>query len=1078
MDKITIPDLNGTNYFIWELKMKAALSLKRLVPLILEEKPEDLTRKDEMDWITKNSDAIAYIKLSLADEQALQFAAEDNAKVLWDKIRATYMGEGEDRKIDAGNELKNIRMKNGETVADYIARARGISTKCHSLGLDVSPRELVYHTVRGLNGKFSKVRDILKTQRGKSMDEILQILREEEATLNLPIKTRMDGINEAFYCKRKNEKQTRLCYICRKSNHLAKDCYYRNKNTHSPSTSQRNNSSRNGHVFTASHREEKPCDNIWILDSGASCHMAKEPVWFKNISPEVMDIYLADKNSKIMSQGIGNVSAKTVSTKHCNSINLTITDVSYVPQLRCNLLSVTCLMDKGSKYENLTHKRIKKIRTDNGLEFVNEQLDTYLANSGIFHEKTIPYNSESNGKAERANRVLLERARSLLYESKLPLKFWAEAINCSTQVSNVTPRKGKEKIPLEIWTGNKPKLNYLKKFGCVAYFQVPKVLRNKFEVPGRRGIMLGYARERRGYRIYDIKNQKVIEERSVKFNEYLKGSNYLGEIENETWDIDSFFEVTPERNEINQNTENGVLYNFDINNGPGAIENDNSIPLQTTSSSRTGRIEIPVLELNDVQNQILVRRSERLKSELMSVHLVNNVPNSYFEAENSANWKNWKLAMENELDSLDKHKVWEIVQKPAKSKLIKTKWLYSLKQDDAGKNIKYKARLVAAGFNQIKNIDYSESYSPVVNIESFRLLIALAAKLKLNVNFFDVKTAYLYGDLEETVYVLPPPGYEKLIGDDKVCKLNKSIYGLPQSGRNCKIKNVFEVVENKTNKFLGMEIEKCENGIYLSQCDYINSLLVKHNLENCKSVKTPIVKGEDKIFPSTNEFIDITMYQELIGELLYLANRTRPDISFVISYLSQFNHNPEKRHYNLAKRVLRYLMGSKDKKLFYENGFGILNASSDASGGNAENGESFSGGVVLLGNSLILWKCRKQKSVSLSTCEAELFSISEICKDIIWTVNLLTELKCEQFLNNAVTLNSDSQAAIQWIKGTRSSNKSRHMNLRFHFIKDLIEDTVIKLEYVQTEFLIADFLTKAMNVEKLEHSMQKIALLS
>ncbi|GFV17824.1 retrovirus-related Pol polyprotein from transposon TNT 1-94 [Trichonephila clavipes] len=300
-----------------------------------------------MDWITKNSDAIAYIKLSLADEQALQFAAEDNAKVLWDKIRATYMGEGEDRKIDAGNELKNIRMKNGETVADYIARARGISTKCHSLGLDVSPRELVYHTVRGLNGKFSKVRDILKTQRGKSMDEILQILREEEATLNLPIKTRMDGINEAFYCKRKNEKQTRLCYICRKSNHLAKDCYYRNKKN-SQSTMRNNSSEMNTYL----QLRRKLGDSIWILDSGASCHMAKEPVWFKNISPEVMDIYLADKNSKMMSQGTGNVSAKTVSTKHCNSINLTITDVSYVPQLRCNLLSVTCLMDKGCKIKS------------------------------------------------------------------------------------------------------------------------------------------------------------------------------------------------------------------------------------------------------------------------------------------------------------------------------------------------------------------------------------------------------------------------------------------------------------------------------------------------------------------------------------------------------------------------------------------------------------------------------------------------------------------------------------------------------------------------------------------------------
>ncbi|GFU10401.1 retrovirus-related Pol polyprotein from transposon RE1 [Trichonephila clavipes] len=146
-----------------------------------------------------------------------------------------------------------------------------------------------------------------------------------------------------------------------------------------------------------------------------------------------------------------------------------------------------------------------------------------------------------------------------------------------------------------------------------------------------------------------------------------------------------------------------------------------------------------------------------------------------------------------------------------------------------------------------------------------------------------------------------------------------------------------------------MEIEKCENGIYLSQCDYINLLLVKHNLENCKSVKTPIVKEEVKNFPSTKKYIDLTMYQELIGEILYLANRTRPDISFVTFSLSQFNHNPGKRHYNLAKRVLRYLMGSKAKKLFCEKGFGILNASSDASWGNAENGKLFSGGVVLLG---------------------------------------------------------------------------------------------------------------------------------
>ncbi|GFV20140.1 retrovirus-related Pol polyprotein from transposon TNT 1-94 [Trichonephila clavipes] len=181
----------------------------------MNEKPGVLSREDEIEWQTKNLEPVSYIKLSLADEHALQFAAEDNAKVLRDKIRATFIDRGEDLKIDVGNELKNIVMKNGETVGDYIARARGISTKCHSLGLDVSLRELANHTVRGC-----KVRDILKTQREKSMEEILQILREEETTFNLPIKTRMDGINvEAFYSRRKNEKQTRLCYISRKPNH-------------------------------------------------------------------------------------------------------------------------------------------------------------------------------------------------------------------------------------------------------------------------------------------------------------------------------------------------------------------------------------------------------------------------------------------------------------------------------------------------------------------------------------------------------------------------------------------------------------------------------------------------------------------------------------------------------------------------------------------------------------------------------------------------------------------------------------------------------------------------------------------
>ncbi|GBM32986.1 Retrovirus-related Pol polyprotein from transposon TNT 1-94 [Araneus ventricosus] len=279
--------------------------------------------------------------------------------------------------------------------------------------------------------------------------------------------------------------------------------------------------------------------------------------------------------------------------------------------------------------------------------------------------------------------------------------------------------------------------------------------------------MLGYPRDRRGYRIYDIKNRKIIEERSIKFNESLKGSTYLGKTKVETWNIDSLFECTQDINEFDHKTK---VNHLEISAEPAANENNYSIPFETPDDATNtigGEIETPV-------DQIPVRRSERLKAKQMSTNLASNVPNSYLEAKNSADLQNWEFAMKNELDSLNKHKVWEIVDRPAKTKLVKSKWVYSLKQSDNGET-KYKARLVAAGFNQIKNKDYLESYSPVVNIESFRLLIALASKLNLMVRFFDVKTAYLYSDIEETVYMLPPPGFERLVGDEKVCKLKRSI---------------------------------------------------------------------------------------------------------------------------------------------------------------------------------------------------------------------------------------------------------------------------------------------------------------
>lgn len=165
----------------------------------------------------------------------------------------------------------------------------------------------------------------------------------------------------------------------------------------------------------------------------------------------------------------------------------------------------------------------------------------------------------------------------------------------------------------------------------------------------------------------------------------------------------------------------------------------------------------------------------------------------------------------------------------------------------------------------------------------------------------------------------------------------------------------FEIKETSNSKqFLGMSVKSEEDGIYLDQIDYIDKLLNKYGIKEGKPVGTPIATRDDKVYTTENENYDITKYQELVGELLYIANRTRPDIAVVTSYLSQFNHRPQTNHFKLGKTILRYLNGTKYKKLYYSRNIVVLKAYSDASWGNADDGKSFTGGVLLIGDSRIV----------------------------------------------------------------------------------------------------------------------------
>ncbi|UYV67773.1 hypothetical protein LAZ67_5001955 [Cordylochernes scorpioides] len=343
-----------------------------------------------------------------------------------------------------------------------------------------------------------------------------------------------------------------------------------------------------------------------------------------------------------------------------------------------------------------------------------------------------------------------------------------------------------------------------------------------------------------------------------------------------------------------------------------------------------------------------VRRSQRIKDRNnanLIMEIDHYIPENFKEAMDSGERNEWHKAMEEELSEIEKHKVWTLVPRENGMKVINSKWVYSTKKTPSDGIYKRKARLVAVGCNQRYGVDYKESFSPVLKKESLRTIVALATQQNLTIKTYDVKTAYLYGELKETVYMRQPDGFIQKGEENKVCKLEKSLYGLPQSGKcwNKKINEILyqlgmirtkcdpcvyklqrgeeyailglyvddliiagtskEINDNLASEiekyvtltekkdsepFIGIEIKREEDGFYLSQTHYIDTILHRFGLEECNSVQTPGDQNQNLDEYLDSKPVDKTVYQEMIGSLMYLSTGTRPDISFNVSNLSQY----------------------------------------------------------------------------------------------------------------------------------------------------------------------------------------------
>lgn len=796
-----------------------------------------------------------------------------------------------------------------------------------------------------------------------------------------------------------------------------------------------------------------------------------------------------------------------------------------------------CFKDYKAYAENHFERKISRLRCDNGGEYTSSRFKQFAQQSGIRIEYTMAYNSVQNGVAERMNRTLVEKARCLLFHSNMDKQYWSEAIYCAAYLVNRSPTSALQStVPAAMWFRHPVNYDKLRVFGCAAYLRYAKP-GGKFQPRSRKLVFVGYTPN--GYKLLDVQSGKILHGCDVVFKEDsfpfsvadVPVPNAMGHTDDE----DSYGEEDSGNGDSESSDtksravkDKSVSEEVKSENKSRAVKSVSEME-EGSSESETEEedgTQIPVQQEIPVTTRSgrVVQKPEYL-GEYVQFALNVSVPETFDDIQGRDDEDEWRSAVDDELKALNDANTWSVCnksEKPVAKKCISTKWVFRVKD-----NGKYKARLVARGCSQ-REEDYGETYAPVARVATIRTILAVAFHFHYVIETMDVKNAYLHGSLTDEVYISVPPGVT--LGKEKCLKLNKALYGLRQAPRvwnqrmnsfllsnqfkrschdqclyvkngkkpvyfllyvdDCllvgdkgeieKLKLLLQSEFNMTDlgeikKFCGIEvnIDFDRDEMYLNQNSFIQKVLERFQMNACKPVATPWEKCKDT--DDDTVFEDKLKYREAIGSLMYLMS-TRPDICASVRYLSQFCENPLKKHWVAIKRIFRYLKGTSNFSLVYKrNGNAApITAYADSDFANGEDRKSVSGNIVELFDNPIIWVSKKQGIVSLSTTESEFVSLCGCAQEILWLKGILKDLAVE--CNEPIVIYEDNQSTIALLKKWEHK-RTKHVDVKFHFIKDLVENNTIDVMYIPSNAQKADILTKPLLRNAFCHLRGKVQVL-
>ncbi|KAJ9558078.1 hypothetical protein OSB04_012692 [Centaurea solstitialis] len=751
------------------------------------------------------------------------------------------------------------------------------------------------------------------------------------------------------------------------------------------------------------------------------------------------------------------------------------------------------------------------LKTKDETKFKNSDINSFCDEKGIEKQYSAPRTPQHNGVAERRNRTLIEAARSLLADSKLPITFWAEAVNTACYVQNRTlVVKSQGKTPYEIFKKKKPFIGFFKPFGCPCTILNTKSQLGKFDSKSEEGFLVGYATQCKGYRVFNSVTRIIEESENVKCNEHTP--NAQGPSTQQVSEVQPQFVMLPiptiDPAEFCTNDDQGEGditpqagdQTVETLSQPQSSQEDESTPEQADTNlsdslqeeapyqTRTQKNQPTTLVIGDVESPMLTRHKSKQTVtssshlSLISCFLSQEEPKKAHDAMKDPSWIE---AMKEELLQFVLQHVWDLVDLPSGHRAIGTKWIFRNKKDERGIVIKNKARLVAQGYTQEEGIDYDEVFAPVARIEAIRLFLAYASFKNFKVYQMDVKSAFLYGKIEEEVYVCQPPGFEDPRYPDRVYKLNKALYGLHQAPRawydtlstyllendftrgvidktlfikrekqeillvqiyvddiifgstKSSMCKEFEDLMHKKFKmsamgeltfFLGLQVAQKEDGIFIHQSKYVKDILHKFGFSDVKPASTPMETHKHLTVDPEGQEVDVHHYRSMIGSLMYLT-ASRPDIMFAVCVCARFQVQPKDSHLQAVKRIFRYLKGHSKFGLWYphDSPFDLIAYTDSDYGGANMDRKSTTGGCQFLGSRLVSWQCKKQTSVSTSTAEAEYIAAASCCSQVLWIQNQMLDYGLT-FLNTPIYI--DNSSAISIVNNPVKHSKTKHIEIR------------------------------------------------